>query len=201
MDISNKETRKIINNSEEKNQPKILFGKGISKLDIAEIQINTAIKMLFDDINPISIHTVISSGYQIVRDFSVRHDTQEYFEMTVFIKKKYIREFWKCVNKHNNFFKHANKDPDDIYEGFNESINDFTIMWAILLYKGLNRIITQEMKMFLLWFQATNPRLLKEGPFREKLENAFIDFHVGQHSRKELLVIGKKLLRKKSFPH
>lgn len=204
MDInSNKETRKTINNIlEEKNQSKILFGKGLSKLDIAEIQINSAIKMLFDDINPISIHTVISSGYQIVRDFSARYDdTQEYFEMTVFIKEDYIREFWKSVNKHNNFFKHADKDPDDIYEGFNDSINDYTILWAILLYKGLNRVITQEMKTFLSWFQVTDPRVLKKSPFREKLESAFIDFHVGQRSRKELLAIGKKVLRKESFPH
>ncbi|MGE0764577.1 MAG: hypothetical protein AB7N80_14975 [Bdellovibrionales bacterium] len=175
---------------------KIIFGKGLSKLEIAAIHINSAIKMLFDNMNPVSVHTVVSSGYQIIRDLAQKAQTEEYLMITNHIKDGHLGEFWSHINKAWRFFKHANKDPEATFEGIDELVNDFAIFMSIRLYKSLGQTPTREMNAFIAWFICMRSELMYEGPLKTIIEKNLNDFNADQFSRAGNLSAGKTLLEK-----
>lgn len=75
------------------------FGKGLTKLDIAKIQIVEAIKMLFNESYPVLVHSVISCAYQIVRDLGEKNQTDEFLQLADHIKPGHEKEFWSHINK------------------------------------------------------------------------------------------------------
>ncbi|MGE3760185.1 MAG: hypothetical protein AB7H97_20640, partial [Pseudobdellovibrionaceae bacterium] len=169
---------------------------GLSKLEIAAIHINSAIKMLFDNMNPVSVHTVVSSGYQIIRDLAQKAQTEEYMMITDHIRDGHLGEFWGHINKAWTFFKHADRDPDEIFEGVDVLVNDFAIFMSVRLYKSLGQTPTREMNAFIAWFICMRTELMYEGPLKTIIEKNLNDFNAGQFSRAENLFAGKTLLEK-----
>lgn len=75
------------------------------------------------------------------------------------------KEVHNTLARAQNFFKHADRDPDDKLD-FDESTNDETIIVATLEYGELLRLgapsgrrkITVPMSVFQLWYFAKDPR-------------------------------------------
>lgn len=175
------------NSFKEKNE----YGQGLSKLNIATILIEDAVEMLFNDMNPISVHVVASSAYQIIRDISKIEDSEAYFLITSQIKDEYLSEFWGHINKAWSFCKHADRDSDQKFDGFDESINEFAIFMAIKLLIGLGRPISPPMQAFGAWFACLWANLLIDSETRDFVQKNYDEFNAEQFSRKEILRIGK----------
>ena len=94
----------------------------ITKIQAAQRQIDAGIWMLFRNDDPVAIHTVAMAGLRILRDLARQKDLEHTIDFMVRPGKE--TEFWRGVNSFSNFFKHADKDPDDISDGFLEEAND-----------------------------------------------------------------------------
>ena len=130
----------------------------VDKVQVAQRQIDAAIRMLFANEDAIAIHTVLCAGFRILRDL-VKHkkvDSPQLFEKI--IRPEMKKEFWHLFNKPYNFFKHADKDPEDILDTVDEEINDFWLFLAIRYYDALGERLTTEMNAYQGWFMLSYPR-------------------------------------------
>lgn len=87
----------------------------VSKLDAARRQLEHAIRLYFRHGDVVVIHTLTSAAHQILRDLgkaqgvkSIMHD-----EGMELIKPERRDEVRKIYAKAENFFKHADRDPEE----------------------------------------------------------------------------------------
>ncbi|MBN23111.1 MAG: hypothetical protein CL678_17635 [Bdellovibrionaceae bacterium] len=166
------------------------FAESFNKIKIAEIQINTSIEMLFENKHPVSIHTVASAGFRIVRDLAELKNIEEYIQIKDHIKTGMEKEFWKYINRPSNYFKHADKDPEKTFDGIDEKVNEFTILWAIRIYRGLGGQLSVEMRGFLAWFMCLYPDLMTDGSLKALIQTNMNQVNTNNFSRAELLSVG-----------
>ena len=156
----------------------------ISKTKAAEQQLNTAIRLFFENRDHLSSYTLAAAAREVTeggierrlgvlkeREFVRVGDSLEvplsYRDMLdLFItpeghKGKVIRKYF---NKWQNFLKHSNDDSDAEIEPFKTKYLAVMIVFAIKNYALLTQDMTFEMKMFFAWFAVAEPQLLKSAP-------------------------------------
>jgi hypothetical protein len=86
----------------------------ISKLDAAERQINTAVRLYFNDGDPVSIHTLSAAAFEILKDLDKKGPkTGTFYELVdQYVRPEERDTVMKTVKQAQNFFKHADQDPD-----------------------------------------------------------------------------------------
>lgn len=100
----------------------------INKTEAARRQIDTAIRMLFDNEDPVAIHTIAMAGFRILRDLTASRDDSYMHKMVQSIIKPGMEsKFWGAMNSFSNFLKHAEVDPDELYDNVQEEVNDIII--------------------------------------------------------------------------
>lgn len=136
----------------------------INKIDAARRQLDAAIRMTFDDEDPIAIHTVTAAAHRIIRDLCERRgDIEEYLRFRDWINPDHEREFWSYWNAAASFMKHADKDPEAIHE-LEEEHSDFLVLISAKWYRELGYAPTPEMIVFGSWFAYGHPEILKADP-------------------------------------
>lgn len=167
----------------------------VNKPEAARRQIDLAIRLLFDNEDPIPIHTLAMAGFRILRDLT-KDQPKSYMEQT--LKRILIPgkegEFWKAMHRPANFFKHAESDPDDILENVQEEINDATLFLSSVWYQDLGYKKTPEMAALITWFQVLHPHfVLESAPIKPILgRNEFDEFR--KESRIEQLKMGELMI-------
>lgn len=167
----------------------------VNKVEAAKRQINTAIRLLFTNGDPIPIHTLASAGFRILRDIAKNNPKSHMAEtMKKIIKTGMEREFWKVMHRPANFLKHANHDPDAILDGVQEEFNDGTLFLASLWYQDLGYQLTPEMDALVMWYTLLHPHLVNENKPMKSLLN-LVEFRgLLNQTRTEKLEVGKLLL-------
>lgn len=159
--------------------------KDYTKLEAAREQIESAIRLLFDGELTVSTHTLCSAAFNILRDLSKKKDGDFAFEVEVRIKPEFVNLFW---NKHANFSKHADKDPDEVLK-FNDMATAVKLMLCCWGYKDLTGSRTPIMEAFCSWMLALYPHLFKLSEAEKiSVEQAKV------HLRDEDLTVDKKRL-------
>jgi len=167
----------------------------VNKPEAARRQIDLAIRLLFDNEDPIPIHTLAMAGFRILRDLA-KDQPKSYMEQS--LKKILIPgkegEFWKAMHRPANFFKHAESDPDDILENVQEEINDATLFLSSMWYQDLGYKQTPEMAALMTWFHVLHPHLVLESALIKPMlgRNEFEGFR--KESRIEQLQTGKWMI-------
>ena len=103
----------------------------VQKLDAAGRQISTAIELWFKEADPLSIHTLACSAYQIVNDINHKRGGGDLLYDSLLIKDEYRKEWINRIKRTYNFLKHADRDPAETVE-FDPTNNEF-----LILYTGL----------------------------------------------------------------
>ncbi len=127
----------------------------LTKLEVAEKQLNTAIFLFFTRKDLISVHTLISASYGIIYDLSVHNsmNSKSYIRGNKSIKLNKKKEFFDMLNEPQNFFKHADNDSEHKLE-FNPVLSE----WFILDSINLLQLLTKKEKfphnhsVYLTWF-------------------------------------------------
>ena len=119
-------------------------GDPMTKIQAAQRQIDAAIWMLFRNDDPVAIHTVAMAAFRILRDLAKQRGLEHPVDSMIRPGKE--KEFWCGVNSFSNFFKHADKDPDDTSGGFLEENNDSVLLFAATYYDLLGCQQTEEMQ-------------------------------------------------------
>lgn len=136
----------------------------ISKLDASKRQLEIAIRLYFYSDDPISIHTLTAAAYNVIRDLNSKNERSPMFMKDLFLdyiienKKKEIQ---KMINEAENFFKHADKDPEKILD-FNTQLTEIMIWDACEHYTAITGESPPLFKIFLAWYYLQHPDYIKK---------------------------------------
>ena len=135
----------------------------LSKVDVARRQLVTAIRLLFEDGDPVSVFTLAANSWEIIDVLcrkrsvgSLSQETREHLPLGKDLKKGYVNSPFR------NFFKHADKDPDAVMSGFNATQCDHLMILGVEEYLRLVGKSPIEFQVFQLWFIAIYPEKVSE---------------------------------------
>jgi hypothetical protein len=144
----------------------------LTKLDAAQRQLRTAIRLWFNGGDPVSIHTLAYAAYEIIHVLSKRHNPsrQPLIFDSLTVREEHRADFNIAVKEHANFFKHANKDWNDTIE-FAPILTSAFLMGASAGIRLMGKRQTPEESALVLWISLHRPSWLSE-PLRNRIENA-----------------------------
>src|SRR5688572_4863539 len=90
----------------------------VCKLDAARRQLETAITLYFNDGDPISLHTLAGAAYDVLRGVNRARGGEPMIKDWVreSFQPDYRKTVDKALNEAQNFFKHADRDANDVLE-------------------------------------------------------------------------------------
>jgi len=154
----------------------------ITKIDAAERQLNTAIRLFFENRDHLSSYALAVASREVTDGVIKSRDSELYQrelarlgdplkvrlsyreELKVLIKREFYEDFLRVDRKWQNFFKHACKDPDAEIEPIKTKLLALVISTAMRNYFLLTQHLTIEMKTFFVWFAVAEPQLIKSAP-------------------------------------
>ncbi|MDD2777082.1 MAG: hypothetical protein PHU06_14110 [Gallionella sp.] len=132
----------------------------LSKADVIRRQLNAGIRMFFFDWDAVALHTVVAAGHEVARDVAHSKGIQNSIKDSPLISEEERKKFIEAVNFPQNFFKHADRDPNSKM-AFRYRLIPLFIFDAVSQYVAVNEELTREMKIFLMWVQLKYPSLLR----------------------------------------
>ena len=165
----------------------------ITKLQAAQRQIDAGIWMLFRNDDPVAIHTVAMAAFRILRDLVKQRGLEHPVDSMIRPGKE--KEFWCKASSFANFFKHADKDPDDISGDFREEVNDLVLLFAATYYDFLGCQRTKEMEALTVWFMALHPDVLFHNMNPAEQALVLATGEIRSLPREQQLAIGLMLLK------
>jgi hypothetical protein len=109
----------------------------VTKLEVARDQLDAAIELFFLSDNAVAVHTLTAAAYNVLRDLARREGSDFPFIKTGFIATLKDSDKNKVVaflNGPENFFKHADRDPDGVLE-FDPQLTELMLMDACSYFK------------------------------------------------------------------
>ena len=121
----------------------------VTKIEAAEKQLDTAIKLFFENVDHLSCFTLAAASREITDDLCEKRMSEIYRselekfgdpqkvrlsfrdEMKIFIKPEHLKEAMRLFKKTQNFLKHADKDHDQELDNFSSKELSFVIFFAI----------------------------------------------------------------------
>lgn len=144
----------------------------VDKAGVARRQVITAVRLFFEEADPVAIHTLVASAHQVLVDIGEQKGIHGALKSARMLQGPEAKEYLESVNFAFNFMKHADRDG-------NAKINvspllrltsDF-LMDAILLLQSISGDIPIEAKVFWIWFVSTYPEefedSLPDGPIKK----------------------------------
>lgn len=134
--------------------------KKITKIEAAKRQLETAIKLYFNDEDEISVHTLAAAAHEII--FCLNCSTgikgKSIIKNPINIREERKKEYLEIMNKATNFFKHAGRDPKDSIE-FNQGETEIWLLDSCTMYQSLVGEMTFWMYAFRGWLALNVPEL------------------------------------------
>jgi len=133
----------------------------ISKLDAARRQLEMAIRLYFSSSDPVSIHTLTSASYNIIRDINKNRGGEPLVvkeQLIGFVKHEFRNIIKKKITEAENFFKHADRDHEAVIS-FNPEQSEYLIMEACSVYSALTGEMPPLFKVYKVWYISHNTSL------------------------------------------
>lgn len=145
----------------------------ITKPAAAQRQIDSAIRILFSQEDPLAVHTIVAAAHRILFDLDNKHRKQSVLDDLYAPSLKQLRERFpretsgwnpcdfksriqRVKSEPANFLKHADRDPDNALNP--ETLKtDHLLLEACALYVCLGFELTPEMWAFFRWHLAVYP--------------------------------------------
>jgi hypothetical protein len=143
----------------------------VSKLEAAGRQLRQAIHIFLSDGDMISVHTLATASLQVLADIGIKAGVESMVKNPQSIrpeKRKYVANL---MNEPQNFFKHADRDPDGVLEFYPDS-TPFYVIDAVLLHQKLSGTTMPACKAFHVWFSLNYPDVLVDAPYKDFVQNA-----------------------------
>ena len=151
----------------------------LSKFDVVQRQLTTAINLYFEDGDPVSIHTLSLAAYNVLRDLSNDEDwmpinlkgakgkanvqaalTGPLYDYIREDKRKWMRDL---LTQPENFFKHADRDPGAVLT-FHPMATEAFIWEAVVVFEKLTGKLPSLFRCYRTWFQLTYPEVFDYPP-------------------------------------
>ena len=141
----------------------------LSKFEAAERQLHTAITLFFKGSDPVSIHTLSEAAAQVLYDIGEQYGAKSLTRDSDLIRPERRKEWLQALVKSRNFFKHADRDANEIHD-FNIETNNFSIFDALGLFLRIKKIRTPETLLFEVWFALKYPNLLVDSQYKDGIQ-------------------------------
>ncbi len=133
----------------------------ISKLEAARRQLETAIKLFFDNGDGLSIHTLAYASFRILFDIYPLHNTDG---LSIRIDELIQEIGWRRFACTANFLKHADRDPNNLLEDHDAESSENLIGLAATMYRRLSGDFTPLMRGFDCWIETLHPEAFNIPP-------------------------------------
>jgi hypothetical protein len=151
----------------------------ISKLEAAERQLMVAVELYFQNGDEVATHTLSSAAHSVVRGISKvrgRGTSKEAVEELLTAEgQKAFHDAWVRAE---NFFKHANKDPDGVLD-FDPKETEIILFDAVSYFMVLTGRQPDSFKVFKFWFLFQEPLLVLPRPEAQAILNKYRAFVLG----------------------
>jgi hypothetical protein len=164
----------------------------IDKMDAARRQLEAAVDLILDGVDPVPIHTVVSAADQIVSDVAAKRGIKLFVEeaFKAYFKPEHHDQARRHLRRFANFFKHADKDHDGKIELLKDVANDLKLGMTIKSYSQLEEA-TPIMLAYVKWLNIVNPRIFHKD--HDAPDDPVVAV-VGQSGRSVQLLFGKILV-------
>jgi hypothetical protein len=133
----------------------------VSKLEAARTQLETAITLFFQEGDAVSVHTLVAAAHTIVQDVNKSRGGSPMLMkdlMISIVPQSKRKEVHEKLNRAENFFKHADRDPNGTLT-FRPSVTPFLIFDAALKYHEMTNETPAGVNIFMWWMRGTMPEL------------------------------------------
>ncbi len=131
-----------------------------SKLDAATRQLHMAIRLYFQDADPLAVHTLAGAAHGILADLARHRGHGTGFQSTSAGVQTGQHAFVvRTVKEARVFLKHADRDPDAVLT-FNTDWTDFLMFDAIRMHLSVAAEIDLINSIFLIWLSTKYPSVL-----------------------------------------
>ncbi|MDD3284145.1 MAG: hypothetical protein PHZ07_00955 [Patescibacteria group bacterium] len=148
----------------------------ITKIEASKRQLDCALELFLNDQDIVSIHTLASASQKILLDLKSNKKFKAtsliYDKLLAYVKDDKKSYFITKTRSYQNFFKHADNDPDGILE-FNPEMNMYVLLDSILLYEQITNNISFWMGTYKAYFLLSNPELINIESFPESSKSLF----------------------------
>jgi len=160
----------------------------ISKLDAAKRQLEMAIRLFLGNEDIVSIHTLTAAAHEVLRNLCSKQGKGSFLKDTGLrmIKPEKISEFLKMMNEPENFFKHANKDPEAILK-FYIGPTEMLLWDVVAMYQQLTQEVTPLMRVYYLWYFSKYPDVLMDSPEANWFKKSILEFNLDPNNRAQFL--------------
>jgi hypothetical protein len=151
----------------------------ITKLDAAERQLNTSIRLFFENRDHLSSYALTAASREITDDL-VEKKSGEIFQRELarlgdptkvrlsfreefcnLINQEHHKKALKLIRQWQNFLKHADNDPDCEMDDLSPKALALNITFACWNFRLLTNRSTGEMTKFVIWFYSAHPEYTK----------------------------------------
>ena len=139
----------------------------ITKIDAAKSQLETAIILYFSNSDPISVHTLSAASHEIIQTLCKPKGIKSAIKDFDAVKPEKKKQYIDLVQGAQRFFKHADEDPDGLYEFIPETTG-FLIFDACQMYQQLTNEIPKIFRIFSLWFYFNEPDIVSDDKHAER---------------------------------
>jgi hypothetical protein len=126
---------------------------GVSKIDAASRQLDTAIDLWFKDGDGLSAFTLAFASFKLLANLYAHEGTDGFGLAVDHLMKE--RGAHKSMAHTANFLKHADRDPGDALSFFHPDVTVPVIGLTTLLYKRLTDSLSLKMQAFDSWTEMT----------------------------------------------
>ena len=131
----------------------------LTKIEVAQRQLDVAVRMYFHHDDEVSIHTLAASGRNVLVDLCRKKGLEPPMLLDAMVKTYIKPEHQKAVRDTaraaENFFKHADKDPEDSYD-FPVGSTAFKLFEGVEAFQALNGKLSPVMNVFRAWWLVQN---------------------------------------------
>ncbi|WP_237044480.1 hypothetical protein [Aquipseudomonas alcaligenes] len=168
----------------------------LTKIDAARRQLATAINLLFNGGDPVSIYSLATNAWEIIDTLCERKNidsasaqTREHLPEGKLLKRDYIN------SPYRNFFKHADRDPEAVLIDFSETSADSVLFLAVEDYIRLLKKSPVEFQVFQLWYLAIHIEKIDPDTSKEISESINLAFpSIRELPRRGRLAAGREIL-------
>ena len=166
----------------------------LTKLEVACRQLAVAIRLFFDGRDAVSVYSLTGNAWEIVDVLCRNKGVDSLSEQTrENIPENKSLEFY--INPYRNFFKHADRDPDAVLEGFSDSYNDHLLIQVVEDLVRLEQRALYECQVFQLWYLAVYEEKIATKDLERVLPKARTAFpNIGQLARSGQKKMGREIL-------
>ncbi len=125
----------------------------VAKLDAARRQLETAVRLYFSEADPVSIHTLASAAYQVLSDVNRARGGVPMLkeQIPTWVRPDATAEAKRRLNEAANFFKHADRDHDEVLE-FIQGPTELLLYDAVRKYRELTGETVPVLGVYDVWF-------------------------------------------------